>query len=66
MTNCDELQKLVSDEQDKLAGGKQYVAKAESSCEFLRARSQEITSAEKRFMKKQPQRLGDDFEFAFS
>ena len=62
MTNCDELQKSASDEQDKLAGGK----RAESSCEFLRARSQEITSAAKRFMKKQPQRLGDDFEFAFS
>ena len=29
------------------------------------ARGQETTSAEKRFMK-QPQRLGDDFEFAFS
>ena len=27
--------------------------------------AQETTSAEKRFMK-QPQRLGDDFEFAFS
>ena len=67
MTNCDELQKSASDEQDKLAGGKQYVARAESSCEFLRARSQEITSAEKRIRKKkQPQRLGDDFEFAFS
>ena len=57
----DELQKSASSEQDKLAGGKQYVARAESSCEFL---WQETTSAEKRFMK-QPQRLGDDFEFAF-
>ena len=33
----DELQKSASSEQDKLAGGKQYVARAESSCEFLRA-----------------------------
>ena len=31
----DELQKSASSEQDKLAGGKQYVARAESSCEFL-------------------------------
>ena len=31
----DKLQKLASSEQDKLAGGKQYVARAESSCEFL-------------------------------
>ena len=61
----DELQKPASDEQDKLAGGKQYVARAESSCEFLCARGQETTSAEKCF-RKQPQRLGDDFEFAFS
>ena len=29
----DELQKSASSEQDKLAGGKQYVARAESSCE---------------------------------
>ena len=48
----DEMQKPASDEQDKLAGGKQ-------------SRGQETTSAEKRFTK-QPQRLGDDFEFAFS
>ena len=33
----DELQKSASSEQDKLAGGNQYVARAESSCEFLRA-----------------------------
>ena len=33
----DELQKSASSEQDKLAGGKQYVARAESSCELLRA-----------------------------
>ena len=31
----DELQKSASSEQDKLAGGKQHVARAESSCEFL-------------------------------
>ena len=31
----DELQKSASSEQDKLAGGKQYVARAESSCECL-------------------------------
>ena len=31
----DELQKSASSEEDKLAGGKQYVARAESSCEFL-------------------------------
>ena len=31
----DELQKSASSEQDKLAGGKQYVARAKSSCEFL-------------------------------
>ena len=61
----DELQKSASSEQDKLAGGKQYVARAESSCEFLCARGQETTSAEKCFMK-QPQRLGDDFKFASS
>ena len=61
----DELQKSASGEQDKLAGGKQYVTRAESSCEFLCARGQETTSAEKCFMK-QPQRLGDDFEFASS
>ena len=59
----DELQNSASSEQDKLAGGKQYVARAESSCEFLCARGQETTSAEKCFMK-QPQRLGEDFEFA--
>ena len=47
----DELHKSASSEQDKLAGGKQYVARAESSCEFLRARGQETTSAEKCFMK---------------
>ena len=58
-------QKSASSEQDKLAGGEQYVARAESSCEFLCARGQETTSAEKCFMK-QPQRLGDDFEFALS
>ena len=58
----DELQKSASSERDKLAGGKQYVARAESSCEFLRAGNY---VREKRFMK-QPQRLGDDFEFAFS
>ena len=34
-----ELQKSASSEQDKLAGGKQYVARAESSCEFLCAGS---------------------------
>ena len=34
----DELQKSASSEQDTLAGGKQYAARAESSCEFLRAR----------------------------
>ena len=61
----DELQKSASSEQDKFAGGKQYGARAESSCEFLCARGQETTSAEKCFMK-QPQRLGDDFEFASS
>ena len=61
----DELQKSASSERDKLAGGKQYVARAESSCEFLCARGQQTTSAEKRFMK-QPPRLGDDIEFAFS
>ena len=55
----DELQKSASSEQDKLAGGKRYVAGAESSC------AQETTSAEKRITK-QPQRLGDDFEFAKS
>ena len=33
----DELQKSASSEQDKFAGGKQYVARADSSCEFLRA-----------------------------
>ena len=33
----DELQKSASSEEDKFAGGKQYVARAESSCEFLRA-----------------------------
>ena len=32
----DELQKSASSEQDKLAGGKRHVARAESSCEFLR------------------------------
>ena len=47
----DELQKAASSEQDKLAGGEQYVARAESSCEFLFAMGQETTSAEKRFMK---------------
>ena len=57
----DRLQKSASSEQDKW----QYVARAESSCKFLRARGQETTPAEKGFMK-QPQRLGDDFEFAFS
>ena len=31
----DELQKSASSEQDKLAGGKRHVARAESSCEFL-------------------------------
>ena len=36
----DELQKSASSERDKLAGGKQYVARAESSCEFLFARGQ--------------------------
>ena len=56
---------LASSEQDELAGGKQYVARAESSCEFVCARGQDTTSAEKRFMK-QPQRLGDDVEVAFS
>ena len=60
----DELQKSASSEQDKLAGGEQYVARVESSCEFLCARGQETTSAENCFMK-QPQRLGDDFKFAF-
>ena len=59
------VQKSASSEQDKLAGGKQYAARAESSCEFLRAKGQEIMSAEKRFMR-QPSRLDDDFEFAFS
>ena len=39
--------------------------KAESSCEFLRARGQETTPAEKGLMR-QPQWLGDDFEFAFN
>ena len=55
----------ASREQDEFTNGKQFVARAGSSCEFLRARSQETTPAEKRFMK-QPQRLGDDFKFAFS
>ena len=35
----DELQKSASSEQDKLAGGKQYVARAERSCKFLCARA---------------------------
>ena len=56
----DRLQTSASSEQDELTNGRQCVARAESSCEFLRARA-----AEKRFMK-QPQRLGDDFAFAFS
>ena len=61
----DRLQKSASSDQDELTNGRRYVAIAESICEFLRARGQETTPAEKRFMK-QPQRLGDDFEFAFS
>ena len=61
----DELQESASGDQDELAGGKRYVARAESSCEFLRARGQGATSAEKRFVK-QPQRLDAGFEFAFS
>ena len=56
----DRLQTSASSEQDELTNGRRCVARAESSCEFLRARA-----AEKRFMK-QPQRLGDDFAFAFS
>ena len=58
----DKLQKSASSEQDKLAAGKQDVASTKIGASFC---AQETTSAEKRFMK-QPQRLGDDFEFAFS
>ena len=39
----DTLQKSASSEQDELTNGRQRVARAESSCEFLRARGQEIS-----------------------
>ena len=58
----DKLQRSASGEQDKLAGGKQYVARAESSCEFLCPGNYVRCEA----LHEAAPRLGDDFEFAFS
>ena len=61
----DSIAKIGEQRTRQIDKSRRYVARAESSCEFLRARGQETTPAEKRFTK-HPQRPGDDFKFAFS